>query len=73
MTANTAYCTWINVPGEVETQLQKIREQEHWLQKCSPDIPRSFHLFSWLRSGPRRGSEPLYNLELSCYFKFCFA
>lgn len=31
--ANTIYCTWINVSGEVEIQLHKAREQVHRLQK----------------------------------------
>ena len=47
----STFFTWINISGEVETQLQKIREQVHWLQQISPDCPWSFNLFSWLTSG----------------------
>lgn len=36
--ANKTCCTWINLSGEVETQLHKIREQAPW--------PNKFHLMN---------------------------
>lgn len=35
----STFFTWINVSGEVETQLHKIREQVHWLQQISCECP----------------------------------
>lgn len=49
--AKTIYCTYINSPGEVETQLYKVREQAYWLEQITPDSPWSSELFSWLPSG----------------------
>ena len=33
---NTACCTCINTPGEIETQLHKITEQATWLERVTP-------------------------------------
>lgn len=49
--ADTAGCTWTSTSGKVETQLNKIRKQAHWLQEILPHSLLSFDLFSWLPSG----------------------
>lgn len=44
--ANTTCCTWINISGEVEIQLNKIRKQALWSLQISPNDPWSFDLFN---------------------------